>query len=114
MNNKQNLKDEQFNRLIKETFEASVASIHVDDSFKNKLLSIPQQCKKQSAWSKFLEREITLPLLPLSAFAVILIFVSTMTLSTFILPGELPEPEFEIIENYHQFISYENTSHLNN
>lgn len=83
---------------IKAIFEENMHEITMDSAFRARLIALKENMKPLSPGQRFLEKEICLPLYPLSAAAAVLFIAAAALVSVFLLPGEVPQPEYRIIE----------------
>lgn len=88
--------DEQMKNL----FSHSLEGLTLTDGQKQKLVSIKDTVNPLTPWERFLEKEITIPVPTFAAVvgvaAVSVIFIC----SSLLLPGDVPQPTYQIIEMY--------------
>lgn len=88
--------DEQMKTL----FSNSIEGISLTDTQKQNLVSIKDTVKPLKPWELFLEKEISIPI-PTFATVVGVAAVSVIFIcSSLLLPGDVPQPTYQIIEMY--------------
>ncbi|SNR94547.1 hypothetical protein SAMN05446037_100211 [Anaerovirgula multivorans] len=93
--------DHQLDTKIKNLFTEATGNLKMDTAFRHKLLTISEEQRPLSPFSRFLEKEICLPVFSLPAFAVILMILIGISAHSFLLPENSPQPKYEIVEmNY--------------
>ena len=83
---------------IKDLFCETVDGITMDNNFRKKLLTIKDEIKPQTSLEKFLEYEIRIPTVSVSAAALVILLAGGAFLNTLLLPGQIPQPKYQIIE----------------
>lgn len=101
MKKKIRFQDNSLDKTIENFFDEAVGDLRMDTSFKKKLLAIPEEEKSLSPFSRFLEREICIPMFSIPAFAAILMILIGISAHSLLLPGDLPQPKYEIVEMSH-------------
>lgn len=95
------LEDYQLDTEIKSLFAEATENLKMDTAFRHKLLTIPKEQRSLSPFSRFLEKEICIPVFSLPAFAVILMILICISAHSFLLPENSSQPKYEIVEmNY--------------
>ncbi|SET76451.1 hypothetical protein SAMN05660297_03427 [Natronincola peptidivorans] len=110
MKKKNSFENEQLDTRIKGFFSEAAGDVKIEADFKKKLLKIPEEQKPLSPFSRFLEKEICIPVFSLPAFAAILLLLVGISANNLLLPGDLPQPKYEIIEISHDELNM----HLSN
>ena len=83
---------------IKKIFRENMSSISMDSSLREKLISLPETVKPASPVERFLEKEICVPAYSVSAAAGVIVVIAGFLASTLLLPGEIPQPGYRIME----------------
>jgi hypothetical protein len=83
---------------LKGVFKKSFDDIKMKDNLKDKLISIKDIAKPMTPFERFLETEIVIPTASLIAAATIVLVAGGVFLNSLILPGEIPEPKYQVIE----------------
>jgi len=83
---------------IKDLFQKNMTDIKLDNFFKEKLIAMKNDVKPVSPVRAFLEKEICIPVASVSAAAGVMIIVAGFLINSLLLPGEIPQPKYQIIE----------------
>ncbi len=86
--------DNELGNLIKQSFQ----EVKMDDAFKERLFEMKASVKPLSPLERFLEKEISIPVSSISAAASVMLIAGGVLLNSLLLPGEIPQPKYEIIE----------------
>ncbi|NLM46614.1 MAG: hypothetical protein GX200_07420 [Firmicutes bacterium] len=98
MNKPQNYEEQQLDREIRHFFTELMSEITLDDSLRVKLLARQKDIMPLSSWQRFLEKEVSISLAPLTLAAAAMVLACGLMLKTLFLPWEIPEPKYRIIE----------------
>lgn len=83
---------------IKTMLGDNLHDMHLNDEFKQQIISMKENIKPISPLQKFLNKEIRVPVSSVSAVAGVMIIGVGMFFNTILLPGKIPEPKYQIIE----------------
>ncbi|ABR48307.1 hypothetical protein Amet_2148 [Alkaliphilus metalliredigens QYMF] len=98
MKENKNYTDKQLEHEITTLFNEGLDPLELSTSFKDQLLALPKGQQPPSRMETFLEREIRIPLATIPVLALSFIILLTVSLNSFILPGEISHPKYEILE----------------
>ncbi|OEF95683.1 hypothetical protein [Desulfuribacillus alkaliarsenatis] len=83
---------------IKQLFSENTKSITLNDGQKQKLIAMRHKAQTQTPMRRFMETEIRIPMPAFSAVTVACLAAGFMFLSSLLLPGDVPQPRYQIIE----------------
>ncbi len=98
MKNKGSREETKVDEKIKGIFLENMKEVTMHKALKEKLISAKEDLRQPSFLEKFLEKEICIPMSSVSAAAGIMIIATGVLINTLLLPGEVPEPNYQIIE----------------
>ncbi len=83
---------------IKAMLGDNLHDIHLNDELKQQIISMKENIKPLSPLQKFLNKEIRIPVSSVSVVVGVMILGVGMFFNTLLLPGDIPEPKYQIIE----------------
>ena len=98
MKNKGSREETKVDEKIKGIFLENMQEVTMNKELREKLIPTKEDLRQPSFLEKFLEKEICIPVSSFSAAAAIMIIATGVLINSLLLPGEVPEPKYQIIE----------------